>query len=194
MKGQGSIMAPIIGGISVVILVVIIANVVMPQLKAPTNDYAAATSTGVFSAQGLNITVSGYNNYTTTYLDVTQAGTMALTYAGIAAGKVNVTTPDDGTLITTLDGTSPDTVTLSAANLAKSCSTTHCVFNYTSPSGTGTGQNVTAGTLSYYQQPTATQQGWTASETNIWAILGLFVILGALVFIAFTFIVGATKQ
>lgn len=39
----------------------------------------------------------------------------------------------------------------------------------------------------------ANQTGWTGSETNIWATLGIFVILGVLVTIAFLFIMGASK-
>lgn len=34
---------------------------------------------------------------------------------------------------------------------------------------------------------------WSDSETNIWTTLGIFVILGVLVTIAFLFIMGAAK-
>jgi hypothetical protein len=159
--------------VGIVVAILLVANVVMPTIMAPTTTHDVATSTGAFSANGLNITVAGYNNFTTTYLDVSQVGTLTLTYEGIAAAKVNVTTPDTGTVIGNLDGTSPDSIAVSAANMAKACSTTKCVFNYTSPAGTGMGQNVTAGTLLYHQQTASTQQGWDAGTLAMWAILGI---------------------
>lgn len=195
MKGQNGIMGIIIGGISVVILLVIIVNVVMPQLIAPTRDHALNTATGAVSATNINSTTTTgkYVNFTgLTYLYTGQSASVVFAYQA-NAGKINVTTPDDSTLIATFDGTTPDTVVVSAANMAKSCTATTCRLNFTSITEVFPGYNVTAGTLTYAETTTATQQGWTGSETNIWEVLGIFVILGALVFIAVTFIMGAGK-
>jgi hypothetical protein len=168
--------------IGITIAVLLVATVVLPQAFTPTGVHEAAKATGVGSASNINSSnTAKHMNFTTANRYDTGGGSITFTYVKDGAASINVTTPDDGTLITTFDGTSPDTITMSAANLAKSCSGNSCKVNFTSVSLGWS--NVTAGTLNYQKTTTSVQDGWDTGTVAMWSIIGIAIVAALLLMI-----------
>ena len=165
----------IMGFVGIFIAIIIVSSVAIPMVMTPIAYHEEDSVAGVVVGQNINstnLTQFKYTNFTVTHVYTGSAGVLAIT-SDAPTKALNVTTPDDNSLVGTLTGTSPYTVSVSAANMAKSCSATQCKFNYTSVSVIVIGYNVTAGTLKYAQTTTAVQDGWDAGTSAIWGILGI---------------------
>jgi hypothetical protein len=178
-KGFTAILNSALG---IVVLVILMSAVVIPQIFAPVNP--STTQTAVTNSTATAILSSGTAQQTFILSNPDRTTTTAsavVTYQFNGTGasaKINLTTPT-GTYITTLDGTSPDTISLAQATYLTDGVNK---FNWTS-SKAYEGSNITSVILSYNTASQSVTQGWDAQTIVIWTVLALGCVIATLLFI-----------
>lgn len=105
----------IVGAIVIFAIVVFVGYLILPQIFNTNKLLETLSVTNSTLLPGAR----GIHSYTLNNLDPNKVGTLTIIYSNVTAGTVNVTYAN-GTVIGTLDGTSPDTFTLSAGSMTQS--------------------------------------------------------------------------
>jgi len=177
MKGNAivGIMMTMVG---ITIAVILVANLALPTAFQPYDPTTISDAeAAVFNMTNINGTSTSGYVFTTSSVDPNYAGYVVVTYQGAAATGVNITNAKATSTFCALDGTSPDTCTISAGTITD----TSFGVNISSSDIGLNGVNVTGMTL-YYEQK-GSYSSWDSGTQAIWGMIGVALVAALLLFI-----------